>query len=162
MNQVLLKPQQLSGKQFIDIVTKPPGGKGSFKKLYFQCELREYKDQDPVFGLVAYGGYDNSTKKIGPPVRLTDIYGRNPEPFSNLDLIFGNMELILDDAKIKADFQPVSEKKEKSYHFNELLKILKSLKPEELEKFNVYFTPMISENPHVYYDGTNPSPPAEP
>lgn len=157
MNQVLLKPQQLTPDQYRDMKDNRPAGAGALKKIFFQCALREYNsDHDPVFGMVAYGGYGG--KKLGPRVDLIDIPGQQPIAFPNLPLIFGNIELI----RLPIDG--------KTNLLKELDDLIKSLKPGEFEKIKVYFMPKISKNPHVYYEvslggsteATNPSPPADP
>lgn len=159
MNQVLLKPQQLTPNQYRDMKDNRPAGAGALKKIFFQCALREYNpEHNPVFGMVAYGGYGG--KKIGPMVDLIDIPGQYPVAFPNLPLIFGNIELIRRELPIAGTPNLLKE----------LEDLIKSSKPEEFEKIKVYFMPKISENPHVYYqvsvgtsnEATNPSPPADP
>ena len=45
MNQVLLKPQQLTPNQYRDMKDNRPAGAGALKKIFFQCALREYNPE---------------------------------------------------------------------------------------------------------------------
>ncbi|HEX5652162.1 MAG TPA: hypothetical protein VFX58_03755, partial [Chitinophagaceae bacterium] len=66
MNTVILKAQFITGLE-LDQIKKPYQGK-KFKKVFFQPELRQFVNGDAIFGLVAYGGYKQFGKLIGPPL----------------------------------------------------------------------------------------------
>ena len=166
MNQIILKPQQMTALQYLKIKTPPGGGGvGTFKKIFFQCQLRTYINGDPVFGLVAYAGF-LGPKRIGPEFPLSDVPGGQDVIDDTLPLAFGNLEII----HPTGDTISKQDKKEQGYLQKKIDELIKTEKEEALDKMILTFAPKISKNPHVYYDvtigttteATNPSPPAPP
>ena len=156
MNRIILKAQQMTLQQFKDI--KKPHKNKRYRKVFFQCELREFDNGDAVYGLVAYGGYKKKGKICGPPHRLIDMPGAPDTIIQDFPLAFGNMEFRI---------HPLKKTKGKVY--KKMLVMLKEEK-ENLRNIMVSLEPGIFQNPHVEYSITldntterlNPCPPTPP
>lgn len=156
MNKVILKAQKMTIEDFRKI-KKAHNGR-PYKKIFFQCELREFIDGDAIFGLVAYGGYKKRGKHCGPPFPLQNNDEGSDKVCDTWPLTFGNLEF---------DIEPTSKKKGPVHiKIFELLK----LKEDDYKKKILDFKPGITKNPHADYtislDGSieelNPSPPDPP
>ena len=156
MNKVILKAQKMTIEDFRKI-KKAHNGR-PYKKMFFQCELREFIDGDAIFGLVAYGGYKKGGKHCGPPFPLQNNDEGSDAVCETWPLTFGNLEF---------DIEPGTKKK--GLVHSEIFELLKS-KKQDYKKIVLDFNPGISKNPHADYTITlgassedlNPSPPDPP
>jgi hypothetical protein len=165
--------------KLIDIGNSIP--KGKFKKLYFQCALKEIKisgaDREAHFRIIVYAGKRNISQKwkLGTKVDCQPDYSVPPTIFDLADYSepvgFGNNEFYEFDYSLKqkkaknADPQKVKQ----SDLMKKIVKLAKN--KSTANKAFLSFEAKISKNPHVTYkvtldDGTsanaNPSPPADP
>jgi hypothetical protein len=153
---------------------------GKFNKLFFQCALKEIRnngsDREAVFSIIAYAGKRNIFQhwNIGSKVDCEIDNSIPPKEFNLAEypepIGFGNNEVHDFDFTIKQKESKKADVK-KVKQDNLMDKIKKLLKdPEKSKTAFLTLKAKISSNPHVTYDisidGTaasaNPSPPADP
>jgi hypothetical protein len=164
--------------KLIDLKKSIPNGK--FKKIFFQCALKEIRvsgvHREAVFAIIAYVGKRNIFQhwNVGSKVNCEVDDSVPAKEFNLADydepIGFGNNEAYDFDFTLK---QKKSKKADPKKIKQDVLmrKIKKLLKdPEKSKTAFLTLKAKISSNPHVTYDvsidGTaaslNPSPPADP
>ena len=171
MAKIILLSQTVTKSALLNSI---PGKK--IGKVFFQCILRELKDDTATFGLLAYAAKKNSPGgsknwELGTPVYCNPgptNKNREFDPFQSDPVAFGNMEVRL---KLEIAFGPYDAdlKKQLGRHAEKLgdfIQLLNKL-PDDKE---MIFEGGLTENPHVDYtvsiSGTdssaNPCPPFDP
>ena len=85
-----------------------------YKKVFFQCELRQFSNGDATFGLIAYGGYKQAGNTCGPKVSLADDPDGEDRIVDEWPLAFANLEF---------GIKGINKKKGKVY--SKIIKLLK-------------------------------------
>jgi len=177
MAQLIIIPEHTVS--IADLANSIPGGK--FKKLYFQCALKEIKlngnDREAHFTIIVYAAKRNIFQKWKPGTKVdcSPVAGGSTAIFNLADYTepigFANNELYDFNFTLKQKKAKGADKNQLKQ--NELMKkIKKILKDKKMAaQSKLSFVAKISKNPHVTYtvtlsDGTNaganPSPPADP
>jgi len=177
MAQLIIIPEHTV--RIADLASSIPGGK--FKKLFFQCALKEIKingsNTEARFAIIVYAAKKNSSRqwKPGRKVDCTPVTSGKTAVFNLADFSepigfanneFNDFGFTLKQIKSKkADAQQIKQ--------NELMSKIRKLLTDKEEAAKTWLNCVagISENPHVTYDVTlsdgtsataNPSPPADP
>lgn len=161
-----------------DLKKSIPNGK--FKKIFFQCALKEIRtsgtDKQAVFSIIAYVGKRNIFQRwnVGSKVDCEIDTSVSPKEFDLADyddpIGFGNNEVYDFNftAKQKNSKKTDPKKIKQDMLMDKIKKLLKD--PEKSKTAFLSLKAKISSNPHVTYDISidgrgayaNPSPPADP